>query len=168
MRKARKIVEGATYHVTARANRKEFILNSSTMKFLFLSVVGRAKSKYKFTLKNFCIMGNHVHLLIRPDEDESLSVIMQWILATFAINYNKLLRIQGHVWYDRFHSTVIESLKQFLITFGYILNNPVQANLVNDPKDYRYCGLWYLRRRYYQMLEPPDDTLLINFPEITV
>ena len=66
MRQARKLVEGARYHVTARANRKEMILDSSARKELFLSVVKRAKEKYEFRLENFCIMGNHFHFVIQP------------------------------------------------------------------------------------------------------
>jgi REP element-mobilizing transposase RayT len=85
MRKARKVVQGAHYHVTARANRREFILNSPEMKELFLTVLKRAKGKYKFKLTTFCIMGNHIHFMMKPDENENLSRIMQWILAAFAV-----------------------------------------------------------------------------------
>jgi len=73
MRKARKIVRGGQYHVTARANRREFILNSPEMKDLFLEVLKRAKEKYKFRLTTFCIMGNHIHFMMKPEENESLS-----------------------------------------------------------------------------------------------
>ncbi len=90
MRKKRKLIEGAKYHITARANRSELILNAPKMKGLFLNILKRAKKKYKFSITNFCIMGNHIHLMIQPLKPESLSRIMQWILATFAINYNKL------------------------------------------------------------------------------
>jgi putative transposase len=114
MRKPRKLVSGAVYHVTAGANRKEFILNSPEMKRLFLKVIKRAKSKYAFKVTNFCIMGNHIHLLIKPLGKENLSRIMQWILATFAINFNIRFNISGHVWYDRFHSKVIESFRQYI------------------------------------------------------
>jgi hypothetical protein len=48
-----------------------------TMKALFLAAVERAKKKFRFQAYNFCIMGNHVHLIIRPDRGESLSCIMQ-------------------------------------------------------------------------------------------
>ncbi len=168
MRKTRRIVQGASYHVTARANRQEFILNPPEIKDLFLEVIGRAKYKYKFKLTNFCIMGNHIHLMIKPDDQENLSRIMQWILATFAINFNKRFNFIGHVWYDRFHSTVIESFRQYLKTFEYIKENPVKAELVQNADKYKYGGLWFLQKGLYELLEPPNPFLHMMFPEVSL
>ena len=64
MRKNRMIVPGAYYHVCTRVNRGEMIFNNRMMKQLFLRVLQDAKAKYSFRLENFCIMGNHFHLLI--------------------------------------------------------------------------------------------------------
>ncbi|MBN1699277.1 MAG: transposase, partial [Spirochaetales bacterium] len=156
MRKPRKLVDGARYHVTARANRKEFILESANIKKLFMNTIKRAKKKYRFALTTFCVMGNHVHLMIEPLKNESLSRIMQWILSVFAMNYNKEFELTGHVWYDRFHSTVINSLGQYLHAFDYITENPVKADIVGDARDYEYGGIWHLKRGCYDILDPPD------------
>ena len=59
------------------------ILESDSIKDMFLSVLKEAKRKYRFQIENICIMGNHVHLIIRPDVGESLSSIMQWALRSF-------------------------------------------------------------------------------------
>jgi putative transposase len=166
MRKPRKLVEGARYHVTARANRSEFILNSSEIKNLFLEIIKRSKKKYTYALTTFCIMGNHVHLMIQPLKNESLSRIMQWILSTFAINYNIRFNIIGHVWYDRFHSTVMNSLQHYLKTFEYITDNPVKAGIVKNGRDYEYGGIWYLKKGIYELLEPPEMVLIRSFPEL--
>jgi len=53
------------------------------MKDLFLEVIVRAKGKFRFRIENFCVMGNHIHLMIRPGTRESLSRIMQWVLSVF-------------------------------------------------------------------------------------
>ena len=58
--------EGATYHVTAKINRGEHIFESDEIKNLFMDTVKRAKKKYKFSIKNFVIMNNHIHFLIEP------------------------------------------------------------------------------------------------------
>jgi len=83
MRKPRELKDGALHHVTARANRKEMILDNRGMKDLFLEVIVRAKGKFRFRIENFCVMGNHIHLMIRPGTRESLSRIMQWVLSVF-------------------------------------------------------------------------------------
>ncbi|MBN2049607.1 MAG: transposase [Spirochaetales bacterium] len=148
---------GAEYHVTARANRQEFILESDHVKELFLHVLQRAKKKYDFKIRNFCIMSNHVHLMIRPGKKESLSKIMQWILSVFAIQFNKIYEIHGHVWYDRFRSTITEGYYQLLNTFLYIALNPVRAGLVQYCFEYTYNGIRFIQENVYELLEPPDQ-----------
>ena len=164
MRKPRVIVNGADYHVVARANRKEFILNSEETKDLLLAVIKRAKNKYQFELKNFCIMSNHIHLLIKPYRNENLSKIMQWILSVFAVRYNKLYGYHGHVWYDRFKSKVIITLQQFLHAFQYIMENPVRAGIVSKPIDYLYNGVTFIRNRKFDLLEIPDNIIRLSIP----
>ncbi len=138
MRKPRHCQAGATYHAIARANRSEFILQTDTVKELFLQTMVRAKQHYRFEVISLCIMSNHFHLMIKPGKDESISRVMQWILSVFAIHYNKMFSLHGHVWYDRFKSKVINSLRQFVATFNYIANNPVVAGLADEPAQYRY------------------------------
>jgi putative transposase len=160
MRKPRELAEGARYHVTARANRREMILDTSAMKELFLSVVKRAKAKYDFRLENFCIMGNHFHFVIKPGNDENLSAIMRWILSVFAMAYNKIKGFTGHVWGCRFFSRIIASLRELLQVFGYIDGNPVKAGQVDDRREWRWGGLWHDRTGCRDLIEAPPDWLL--------
>jgi putative transposase len=155
MRKPRLLKEGAKYHVMARAQRHEMILESNVLKAMFLEVVRRAKKKYRLQLYNFCIMGTHIHFIIKPAEKESLSRIMQWILSVFAIKYNKMHDYIGHVWYDRFRSVLIDDIMQFLRVFVYVMENPVKAELVKDPLDYRYSGVSFYAEGVMDLFEPP-------------
>ena len=88
MRQNRRLRQNAVYHVTARINRGEFVFLDSDMRILFLTYIKRLKKKYSFAIYNFCIMGNHIHFVIRPDKDSSLSKIMQWLLGNYANNRN--------------------------------------------------------------------------------
>jgi len=83
--------------------------------------------------------------MIKPEKDESLSRVMQWVLSVFAIHYNKMFSLHGHVWYDRFKSKIVNSLRQFVATFNYIARNPVVAGLAERPEQYRY-GPYHLSR----------------------
>ena len=141
MRKPRQLREGARYHVTARANRKEMILDPKAAKELFLSVVRRARRRYDFGIENFCIMGNHIHFIIKPRRGENLSSIMQWILGVFAMAYNKMMGLTGHVWGERFFSRIIANRREFMEVFEYIDMNPVLAGLVSFPEKWLYGGL---------------------------
>ena len=172
-RKGRNIKRGARYHSLARINRQEMVFEQictlpevssyeqarDYFKNLFMTVVAEAKTKYKFNLSCFCIMGNHVHFIIKPLEDESLSKIMQWLLSVFAVRFNKIFGYKGHVWYDRFKSYIIEGFEHFQNVFFYITNNPVRANIVKSPYDYPYNAINYFDRKDYSILDPPDEEL---------
>ena len=111
-------------------------------------------------------MSNHIHFLIKQEEDESLSLIMQWILSVFAVAYNKQFNLKGHVWYDRFKSTVIKSCRQLLAAFRYICNNPVKVKIVNKPEAYKYGGLWFIWNRQFELIEPPGLLIRTLLPDL--
>ena len=165
MRKLRRLRDGAQYHVTARINRSELLLLPEEEKKLLLSVIERAKKRYRFQVKNFCIMNNHLHLLIKPDYDESLSRIMQWILSVFAMTWNRKHNIHGHVWGERFYSRIIEGIVDFLRTFIYIDDNPVNAQLVDCSWKWRFGGLWHHKHGIKTVTDPPDVLILKYCPE---
>lgn len=165
MRHPRQLSEGARYHVTARANRKEMILDTIAMKELFLSVVRRAKKKYDFRIENFCVMGNHFHFIIQPGRGHSLSAIMRWILSVFAMAYNKIRGLTGHVWGGRFFSRIIASLRELLQVFEYVDNNPMKASQVTDRREWRWGGLWHDRKGCRELIEKSAEWLRPFIPE---
>lgn len=154
------------FHVVARANRQEFILNSDEIKIMFLTVVRRAKGKYRFNLTNFCIMSNHFHFMINPGKGENLSKIMQWILSVFAVRFNKRFGLNGHVWYDRFKSKILDGLKEFLHAFCYIAENPLRAGIVNYPWEHAFNGVRYLRNLDFNIIEEPNPVLKLMAPSL--
>ena len=143
MRRNRILKPGATYHVTARANRQEMILHCDAMKELFLDTIMRAKKKYLFQVHNFCIMGNHIHLIIRHGEGESLSRIMQCILSVFARAWNRKHFTSGHVLGERFFSKIIGNAEEYRKTFVYVTENPVKAQLTGRIDKWEFGGLWH-------------------------
>jgi putative transposase len=151
--------------VTARANRKEMILDSIDMKELFLSVVKRAKGRYDFRLENFVVMGNHFHFIIQPARGESLSAIMRWILSVFAMAYNRIKGVSGHVWGCRFFSRIIGNLRALLSVHGYIDDNPVKAGQLDDRRRWPWGGLWHHRTGRFDLVEPSSSWVLLQFPE---
>jgi putative transposase len=141
------------------------ILDTIAMKQLFLSVVKRAKGKYDFRLENFCIMGNHFHFVIQPLRGASLSAIMQWILSVFAMAYNRIRGLTGHVWGCRFFSRIIESLRDLIDVFDYIDGNPVKASKVEDRREWRFGGLGHSRIGSREVIEDSPIWIRLLFPE---
>ena len=132
---------------------------------MFLTIIARAKKKYRFKLKNFCIMNNHFHFIIKPARGTSLSKIMQWILSVFAMAWNKKHNHSGHVWGERFFSRIIEGTQDMLHTIMYIDENPIRAGLVSYPWNWRFGGLWHHRKKIFTIVEKPDELISYGCPD---
>jgi putative transposase len=158
MRKPRLLIPGARYHVTARINNRALLLRRVEAKELFLSILRRARRKYSFRIDNFCIMENHVHFILCPQNGECLSNIMRWILGVFASALNRLVGRSGHLWGDRFHSWIIRNRRAFLEIMEYIDMNPVKAALADRVGDWEYCGMWHRHQGRKDILgtSPPE------------
>jgi len=164
MRKPRLLREGARYHVSARINRKEMLLDPAEIKTMFLEVVKRAKLKYGFKIENFCIMGNHFHFIMQPEEGVSLSAVMRWVLSVFAMTYNRVHKLCGHVWGERFFSRIIAGLREYLQIFLYIDANPLNAGLVGDINDWRFSGRAHIREGCREIIGAVPPWLLLVVP----
>lgn len=153
MRKNRVLKNGARYHVSVRVNNRELLLKSCVAKLIFVAVLKKAKQKYKFSVENYVIMGNHFHMIINPQKDESLSRIMQWFLSVFARVYNKRFGRSGHFWGERFFSRIINSFSDYLNTFDYIDRNPIVAGLVTSIYEWKFSGVHEHRQGIFSFVE---------------
>jgi putative transposase len=144
MRKKRELVEGAVYHVSSRTNDKIHVFNQDLGQKVMLLVLEDAKEKYGFKLHNFCIMPNHIHLLITPSNGENLSRIVQWIKTKFAKIWNGIHGSQDHLWGERFFSRAMKDLDEYIVAYNYIDQNPVKAGLANSPVEWEASGAFYI------------------------
>ena len=87
----------------------------------------------------YCLMGNHVHLLLREGR-EGLSTLMKRIGVRFASYYNWKYQRTGHLFQDRFRSEPVDDDAYFLAVYRYIALNPVKAGLCGEAGKYRWCG----------------------------
>jgi len=154
MRKKRVIIEGAAYHVTSRTNAKIPAFENDLSRKVMLVTLEDAKEKYGFRLHNFCIMPNHIHLLITPGSGTNLSRIVQWIKTHSAKRWNRVNRSIDHLWGERFFSRQIKDLTDYLFVQNYIDQNPVKAGLVSKPQDWEDCGAYYLVNGVSGFIEP--------------
>jgi REP element-mobilizing transposase RayT len=146
MRSLRILQDGATYHVTSKIDHDDMALLEPRFKTLFLSFVEKAKRRFHFRLWDFCIMGNHIHFLIKPGKDGTLSEIMQYIKCNFAKAWNRAHGRTGHVWGERFYSRIIGGMADFLRVREYIAENPVKAGLVERAAEWVFGSLYHRLR----------------------
>ena len=142
-RQARVKSETGIYHVMLRGvNKQQIFLDAQDYK-KFIQVLIDCKKASHFELYAYCLMNNHIHLLIKETE-ESVSTIMKRIGCRFVYWYNAKYQRVGHLFQDRFRSEPIETDEYFLCVLRYIHNNPVKAKLVDSCSDYEYSSYnWY-------------------------
>ncbi len=130
---------GRLYHVMLRGNQGQtiFLSNKDREKMWYLLKDGA--TRFNFCLHAYCFMSNHIHLAIEVNEI-SISTIMQNIAFRYVQYFNKMQKIHGHLFQDRFKSIIIEGGRYFRELIRYIHLNPVRAGLVSDPINYPWSS----------------------------
>lgn len=126
------------FHVMVQGINKKFIFEKSIEKEEYLSLLLKYKENFKIILLAYCIMDNHVHLLIYTDEVYEMSEYMRIVNSKFARDYNKAFDRVGYVFRDRFNSQYIDTKDYLQKCLNYIHMNPVKANIVKKPSEYKY------------------------------
>jgi len=111
-----------------RGNEKKNIFLDDEDKTRFIDTVYHKKEGDSFWLYAYCVMDNHVHLVIKEQTD-SISRIMKKIGTSYANYFNKKYKRVGHVFQDRYRSEAIETERQLLSVIRYVHNNPVKAGI---------------------------------------
>lgn len=138
-RRPRDISNTGIYHVMIRGVNKMDLFQDKYDKQKFLEVLSRMKKLNEFSLYAYCLMDNHVHLLIK-EELESISESMKRICVSYSYYFNKKYSRVGHVFQDRFRSERIENDGYLLQCMRYIHNNPIKANMVTKPENFEFSS----------------------------
>lgn len=139
-RSARMHSESGIYHVMLRGNERKEIFLEEENKQRFVDILLEKRKMSNFSLYAYCIMDNHVHLIINT-RDEPLSTVIKRIGTSYAYYYNKKNKRVGHVFQDRFKSENIENDAYLVSAVRYIHNNPVKASMCLSAKDYKWCSM---------------------------
>ena len=132
------------HHIVIRGNNQKKIFFRSKDNKEYLRIVKNCSKKWKCRILSYCLMPNHVHLLLVPQKKESLSKTMQAINLTYTQYLNKRYDRSGRTWESRYHSSIIHEDQYLWRVIRYIETNPVRANLVKDTQDYIWSSA-YLR-----------------------
>ena len=128
MSSKRDIAESGYYHVVLKANGRQLLFEDDEDRGAFLDTLDHVTKRFGQEVIAWCLMGNHVHLLLL-DNTNKLSSAMQTLCSTYAASYNKKTGHEGHVFRQRFYSTPIESDAYLLQALRYIHDNPEKAGM---------------------------------------
>jgi REP element-mobilizing transposase RayT len=127
----------------------------------FIQTLYRYREISKFKLYAYCLMGNHVHLLLMEGK-EPLETVMRRICGSFVFWYNKKYNRIGYLFQDRFKSEAIDDSAYFLTALRYIFRNPVKANITDKIEEYK----WSNYNEFIQGNINADMEYIINFLNI--
>jgi len=138
-RRARAEVEGGLYHVITRGVNRRQMFDAPADYEKFLSLLGVQKARLPFFLYAYCLMTNHVHLLIERQAD-TIGRIMHRVLTGYTQYYNRRYQRVGHLLQGRHKSILCQSDRYLGELVRYIHLNPVRAGMVATPEQYKYSG----------------------------
>ena len=125
---ARKYSEIKVYHIIIRGIDKQNIFIEECDKYKFIDIIKETKGKYNYEIYVYCLMDNHVHLVIY-DKEQKISKIMQSIQISYAIYFNLKYDRIGHLFQDRFFSSKVETREYLKMVCRYIHQNPQKAGI---------------------------------------
>ena len=138
-RQARKKSNSGIYHIILRGINRQQIFEDGEDYSKFLRILEECKAISKFEIFAYCLMNNHIHLLLK-EVKEPIEQVMKRITTRFVYWYNIKYQRSGHLFQDRFKSEPVESDEYFLTVIRYIHQNPIKAGICKNPYDYTFSS----------------------------
>jgi len=139
-RKSRIAFPSMLYHIVSRGNNREPVFNDRKDFEKYLEICKRYKDRYEFKLYHWVLMNNHVHLLLQAQKPDLLSKFMMKIDLSYFFIFQSKYGYVGHLFQNRFKSTIINCDAYLLQCGKYIELNPVRAGMIAAPEDYPFSS----------------------------
>lgn len=139
-RQARKKSESGIYHIMLRGINRQQIFEDDEDRQRFLDTLQNYKDLCGYTIYAYCLMGNHIHLLLKEGK-EDLTLVFKRIAGSYVYWYNWKYHRSGHLFQDRFKSEPVDDDCYFLTVLRYIHQNPVKAKLCKYAEEYPHSSM---------------------------
>ena len=143
---ARILPEEGVLHILVRGNNRQWVFHNNQDFKYYLKLLKDYKEKHSFFLYHYCLMNNHVHLILEITPKTNLANLMKGLNLSYFNYYKRKYGYAGHFWQGRFKSLLINKDKYLLACGLYIERNSVRAKMVERPEDYPYsiCNFYTL------------------------
>ena len=142
-RMARIVLPTYPHHVVQRGHNRQATFAEDADDERYLATLQEYKTEYRVSVFAWCLMTNHVHLLLAPEDRDGLGKLMKRLAGRQTRYYNKLERRSGTLWEGRYKSSLVQSDAYRLACCRYIELNPVRARIVVAPDEYRWSSCRY-------------------------
>lgn len=116
------------YHIMLRGNDRQKVFNAQEDKDQFVAILLERREKADFSIYAYCVLDNHVHLVLR-EQDTAIANVIKSIGVRYAHYFNKKYERIGHVFQDRYRSENVEDEAYLLTVVRYVHHNPEHAGI---------------------------------------
>ncbi|MCG8380059.1 MAG: transposase [Proteobacteria bacterium] len=133
-------IPGIPAHVVQRGNNREPCFFSDDDYRYYRQCLEKGLKRYRVQCHAYCLMTNHVHLLLTPSDETGISRMMALLGKNYVMYINKTYRRTGTLWEGRHKSSLIDADNYLLRCYRYIEMNPVRAGMVRKPDNYAWSS----------------------------
>ena len=138
-RLARVIAVDVPHHVTQRGNARRFILDCDADRMAYLNLLRQNVELHGLGLIGYCLMSNHVHLVVTPHHAGGLALALRHAHGRYAIYWNAVHQSSGHAWQGRYYSCPLDRVHLWE-ALRYTELNPVRAGLASAAEAWRWSS----------------------------
>ena len=138
-RNARCIVPELAYHVTQRGTNQQRVFFSASDRAAYLGLLQQNLADTETRVLAWCLMTNHIHLVLVPGREDSLEVLLRRVHGRYAQMVNAKRLRSGHLWQNRYFSCAL-SPSHLRRVLAYVERNPVRAGLVAEAEHYEWSS----------------------------
>lgn len=161
-RTARVALAQCPHHIVQRGHNRRVVFVTDADRKSYLDTLAEFRSELGLKVYAYCLMTNHVHLIVDPGEDAgNLSLLMKRLAGRHTRRINRLERRTGTSWEGRFKCSPIETDRYLLACGRYVDLNPVRAQMVSKPEEY-YWSSYRVRIGLDQSNWLDDDACIIR------
>lgn len=139
-RDARRLIDGGCYHVVTRGIDRRILFGNEVDNQYFLDVVCDNLARFEIYIFHYCLMVNHIHLLIKATRAVDLPKFMQAILQGYACYFRKKYLSAGFIFQNRYKSKLIDNDAYLLECGRYIERNPLRSKVISELSKYRWSS----------------------------
>lgn len=139
-RHSRIVVPGLPVHAIQRGNNRSACFVDDEDRAVYLHQAARLSGEEGCALHAYCLMTNHVHLLLTPERDASCEGFFRRLSLVYVQHVNRKYRRTGALWEGRFRSCLVESERYLFACYRYVELNPVRAGMATAAVDYRWSS----------------------------
>jgi len=136
----RLVLPGVALHIVQRGNDRRRCFREDGDYLAYLHWLGELLAETKCALHAYCLMPNHVHLLLTPGSESSPARLLRDLGRRYVRYFNQRHVRTGTLWEGRYHSCLVDTAAYLLACYRYIDSNPVRAGIVGIPAEYRWSS----------------------------